>query len=124
MFKGIAAAAGLGLAVVPIVMVEPHLADGRLHLAAGAPVCSGMGYFAAYPEQNARITRVRHFRDWIIAETRSYPRGAHHAAARNPPSEGVAEEGTKTPSSLGTARREDRKRGPSRRSPNPGSAQK
>ncbi|WP_120631435.1 LysR substrate-binding domain-containing protein [Ruegeria sp. EL01] len=62
--------AGIGLAVVPVFMIEEQLADGRLHLPFGAPVASGAGYYAVYPETRRPSTPVRLFRDWIMSETR------------------------------------------------------
>ena len=65
-----AALAGIGLAVLPVFMIEEHLADGRLHLPFGPPVASGAGYYVVYPETRRPSASVRRFRDWIIAETR------------------------------------------------------
>jgi len=67
-----AAVAGLGLAVLPIVMIEKHLAGGSLRLVAGDPVQSGFGYYVVLPQVNAHRPEVMRFRDWIIRETRSY----------------------------------------------------
>lgn len=67
-----AAVAGLGLAVLPLVMIEPQLTDGRLNLVAGDPVPSGFGYYVVVPQVNAHRPEVQRFRDWIIRETRSY----------------------------------------------------
>ena len=66
-----AALAGIGLAVLPVFMIEEHVADGRLHLPFGPPVASGAGYYVVYPETRRPSTSVRLFRDWIIAETRA-----------------------------------------------------
>lgn len=66
-----AALTGIGLAVLPVFMIEEHLAEGRLHLPFGAPVASGSGYYAVYPETRRPSVPVRIFRDWIMAETRS-----------------------------------------------------
>lgn len=66
-----AALAGIGLAVLPIFMIEEHVANGRLHLPFGPPVASGAGYYVVYPETRRPSAPVRRFRDWIIAETRT-----------------------------------------------------
>ena len=65
-----AAISGLGVAVVPAVMVEDHLRDGQLHCPFGDPVPSGYSYFAVYPMNAGVSKRVLDFRDWIMAETR------------------------------------------------------
>lgn len=67
-----AAAAGLGLAVLPMVMIERQLDNGSLRLAAGDPVPSGFGYYVVVPQTNAHRTDVKRFRDWITRETRPY----------------------------------------------------
>lgn len=66
-----AALAGIGLAVLPVFMIEEYLEDGRLHLPFGDPVASGAGYYAVYPETRRPSAPIRIFRDWIMAETRS-----------------------------------------------------
>jgi DNA-binding transcriptional LysR family regulator len=63
--------AGIGIAVLPVFMIEEYLRDGRLHLPFGTPVASGAGYYAVYPETRRASAPVRKFRDWIMAETRS-----------------------------------------------------
>lgn len=65
-----AALAGIGLAVLPVFMIEEYLEDGRLHLPFGEPVASGAGYYAVYPETRRPVASIRIFRDWIMAETR------------------------------------------------------
>ncbi len=65
-----AAVSGLGVAVVPTVMVEDYLRDGQLHCPFGEPVLSGYSYFAVYPINAGVSKRVLDFRDWITAETR------------------------------------------------------
>lgn len=66
-----AALAGIGLGVVPVVMIEEQLQSGALHLPLGPPVPSGMSYFAVYPIKAGASKRVLDVRDWLIAETRS-----------------------------------------------------
>lgn len=65
-----AAVSGLGLAVVPVVMIEDLLRDGQLHCPFGDPVPSGYSYFVVYPMNKGVSKRVMDFRDWIISETR------------------------------------------------------
>ncbi|QBY00528.1 LysR family transcriptional regulator [Rhodophyticola sp. CCM32] len=61
---------GIGLAVVPTVMIEQQLADGRLHMPLGPPVPSGLSYFVVYPLRLGVSKPVLDFRDWLLAETR------------------------------------------------------
>jgi DNA-binding transcriptional LysR family regulator len=65
-----AAVSGMGLAVVPTVMVEQHLAQGTLHMPLGPPVSSGLSYFVVYPLSLGVSKPVLDFRDWLINETR------------------------------------------------------
>lgn len=65
-----AALSGIGLAVVPVFMIEEYLSNGRLYLPFGPPVASGAGYYVVYPETRRPPAPVRVFRDWILAETR------------------------------------------------------
>ena len=65
-----AAIAGLGMAVVPTLMVERQIANGDLRFVGGDAVKSGLGYYVTYPEKNARRASVQRFRDWIIQATR------------------------------------------------------
>lgn len=65
-----AARSGMGLAVVPTVMIEQDLADGRLHLVLGPPVPSGLSYFVVHPLSLGVSKPVLDFRDWLLRETR------------------------------------------------------
>ena len=65
-----AARAGVGLAVVPKVMVEDHLDSGSLHTPLGEAVSSGMSYFVVYPLNLGVSKPVHDFRDWIQSVAR------------------------------------------------------
>ncbi len=65
-----AALAGIGLAVLPVFMIEDHLESGRLHLPFGSAVPSGFSYYLVYPERRGVSKSVLRFRDWIAVETR------------------------------------------------------
>lgn len=67
-----AAVTGIGLAVVPTIMVENQLRSGALHMPFGEAVASGLSYFAVYPERNGQSKEVLEFRDWLILETRQF----------------------------------------------------
>lgn len=65
-----AAVSGMGLAVVPTLMIERHLAEGRLHLPFAAPVPSGLSYFVVYPLRLGVSKPVLDFRDWLLGSTK------------------------------------------------------
>lgn len=63
-----AARAGLGVALVPEVLVRDDLATGRLRLASRRVMASPTPYVLTYPERSEDIEGFRAFRDWILAE--------------------------------------------------------
>ena len=65
-----AARAGIGLAVVPTLMITDLLADGSLHMPFGPEVPSGLSYFVVYPLKLGVSKPVLDFRDWILAQAR------------------------------------------------------
>lgn len=65
-----AALSGMGLAVVPTVMIEEELDNGSLHTPLGPPVASGLSYFVVYPLSLGVSKPVLDFRDWLLRETR------------------------------------------------------
>lgn len=65
-----ASIAGIGLGVVPTVMIEAHLASGALHTPFGPPEPSGFSYYVVYPLTLGASKRVLDFRDWLINQTR------------------------------------------------------
>ncbi|MBV6656703.1 MAG: LysR family transcriptional regulator [Devosiaceae bacterium] len=65
-----AARTGLGLAVVPTVMIEDKLADGSLHMPLGGPIPSGQSYSVVYPLALGKSKAVLQFHDWVLAEAR------------------------------------------------------
>jgi len=68
-----AACAGMGLAIVPTLMVTEALAQGRLHMPFGPEVPSGLSYFVVYPLKRGVSKPVLDFRDWIVSEARKAP---------------------------------------------------
>lgn len=74
-----AAAAGLGLALVPRCLAADELAARRLALAAPQPVQLAEGYWLCYPEARAALPALVAFRDWVRGEAAAAP-------AVNPPS--------------------------------------
>jgi DNA-binding transcriptional LysR family regulator len=62
-----AAAAGLGVALMPTLLVEEELAVGQLVVA-----CSrrrpGRGYYLVQPDQGEEPSALRHLRQWLRSE--------------------------------------------------------
>ncbi|WP_457446071.1 LysR family transcriptional regulator [Roseateles sp. P5_E4] len=65
-----AAAAGLGVALVPRVLVEAELADGRLLALDEAHVLSGQAYHLVVPHSRQGDTLVREFSTWLLGQAK------------------------------------------------------
>ncbi|HEY4254294.1 MAG TPA: LysR substrate-binding domain-containing protein [Roseomonas sp.] len=63
-----AAAAGLGVALLPRFLVAQELADGRLAAPFEQPLRGSEAYLLAYPEEAAEVPALRAFRDWLLSE--------------------------------------------------------
>lgn len=63
-----AAQAGLGLALVPEMLVAPDLAAGRLRLAAPRRMVSATPYVLTWPDRSEDVAAFRAFRDWILTD--------------------------------------------------------
>ncbi|MEK6349169.1 MAG: LysR substrate-binding domain-containing protein [Burkholderia sp.] len=64
--------AGIGVALVPRMLVEEELRDGRL-VSPFAPVPSSRAYFLVYPPRVAQHTVLVAFRDWLLADLGQQP---------------------------------------------------
>jgi LysR family transcriptional regulator, glycine cleavage system transcriptional activator len=65
-----AAAAGLGVAILPRFLIEEELALARLVIPFDIPVRSAHAYYFVYPEEKREMPVVRTFGDWLVAEAR------------------------------------------------------
>ena len=64
-----AAAAGLGVALLPRFLVAQDIASGRLVIPFDRPLTSGEAYILAYPEHASTLPALRAFRDWLLGQT-------------------------------------------------------
>lgn len=67
-----AAVAGLGVALVPQVLVEAELADGRLLALDEHHGPAGQAYHLVVPHSRAGTALVEAFSAWLVAEARAY----------------------------------------------------
>ncbi|MBE3636653.1 LysR substrate-binding domain-containing protein [Mangrovicoccus algicola] len=74
-----AARGGLGVAVVPLPLVEGELARGELVTPLGEPVPTGESYWLVQPEARADAPAPHRFARWIREEARRFRR--NHAPA-------------------------------------------
>lgn len=65
-----AAVAGLGVALVPPLLVDEELASGRLQVLGDSQLTGNGAYYLVYSESKAKSPLVMSFRDWILKEAR------------------------------------------------------
>lgn len=70
-----AAAGGLGLALVPRLLVESELALGSLVVACDLPLVGARGYYLVSPERSDERAALVAFRQWLLALVGSQPPG-------------------------------------------------
>ena len=63
-----AARAGLGVALVPDILVQEDLARGTLRLASHRSMVSATPYVLTFPPRSLGIAAFRTFRNWIVAD--------------------------------------------------------
>jgi DNA-binding transcriptional LysR family regulator len=61
-----AAKAGMGIALLPRVLIEGPLAEGSLEIVSEASLKSSGAYYLITPESRMDVPEVRAFRDWIL----------------------------------------------------------
>lgn len=59
--------AGIGIGLVPRVLVQEELANGELH-SAGEPFASQRSYYLIYPPRNEALPSLRAFRSWLLEQ--------------------------------------------------------
>jgi len=64
----VAAAHGLGVALMPRMLIEPELARGELVVACDRPLRAERGYFLVTPAGTDARPALTAFRDWLVAE--------------------------------------------------------
>ncbi len=63
-----AARSGLGVGLVPRVLVEDELTDGNLHSPCGEAVAVEQGHYLCYRPDRLNLPAFAAFRDWVLAE--------------------------------------------------------
>jgi DNA-binding transcriptional LysR family regulator len=61
-----AAKAGMGIALLPKVLIEEPLAEGSLEIVSEARLKSSGAYYLITPETRQDVPEVRAFRDWVL----------------------------------------------------------
>ena len=64
-----AAMHGLGVALVPRLLIETELQRGDLVVACDQPLCGERAYYLVTPLREAEPQAVRHFRHWLVLAT-------------------------------------------------------
>jgi LysR family glycine cleavage system transcriptional activator len=68
-----AASAGLGVALLPLFLIEPELASGELVLPLDSSLASGGRYYLVWPPRRTDYPPLSLFRSWLISQS-SAPR--------------------------------------------------
>ncbi|WP_410198892.1 LysR substrate-binding domain-containing protein [Burkholderia cenocepacia] len=85
-----AASNGIGVALIPRLLVEDELARGTLVQVGRYEHPTGNAYFLIYPEAKAEGSALAAFREWLSGEAQRYSEGiaqlvqARGAAGRRP----------------------------------------
>lgn len=66
-----AAAHGLGVALIPRLLIEPELARGELQVACPRPLRGQRGYYLVTPEAGHEPPLLALFREWLTREARA-----------------------------------------------------
>jgi DNA-binding transcriptional LysR family regulator len=64
----VAAAHGLGVALMPRMLIEPELARGELAVACDRPLRAERSYFLVTPASADERPALAAFREWLVAQ--------------------------------------------------------
>lgn len=78
--------AGLGVALLPLFLIQSELESGQMVKALDIPVESPSAYFFVTPKRKENYPPVALFRDWLIAEIHADSSLPHHASLTGAPS--------------------------------------
>lgn len=67
-----AAMHGMGVALIPPLMIERELAEGRLVVPLEHAYLSDKAYYLIVPERKVESAALRAFRDWLLGEAQRY----------------------------------------------------
>jgi LysR family glycine cleavage system transcriptional activator len=70
------AAAGLGVALLPLFLIQPELASGALILPLNSSLASGGQYYLVWPPSRTDYTPLSLFRSWLVSAVASPPAGS------------------------------------------------
>ncbi|CAB1368441.1 LysR substrate-binding domain-containing protein [Denitratisoma oestradiolicum] len=63
-----AASCGLGVALIPKMLIEPELARGELGIACNRPLRGARGYYLVTPESGEERQALANFRAWLLLQ--------------------------------------------------------
>ncbi len=69
-----AAMHGMGVALIPPLLIQRELAEGRLIVPLEHAYLSDKAYYLIVPERKAESAALRAFRDWLLAQAQAYRR--------------------------------------------------
>jgi DNA-binding transcriptional LysR family regulator len=78
----VAASHGMGVALMPTLLVEDELARGELVVPCDRPLHGGRAYHLVVPERKAGSPALERFRDWLVAAATSAAPAAPHVPPR------------------------------------------
>ncbi|MDP9968915.1 DNA-binding transcriptional LysR family regulator [Variovorax paradoxus] len=61
-----AVAAGIGVGLVPSLLVQDELRSGVLQLALDIPLVTGLGYFLFVPPEKLKLAPIAAFKNWLL----------------------------------------------------------
>ncbi|WP_457153664.1 LysR substrate-binding domain-containing protein [Mesorhizobium sp. P5_C1] len=65
-----AATADIGVALLPVYLIEEELSSGRLHVTAGQSITTENSYYAVIPDRKSPSSLTNAFQDWLLDQVR------------------------------------------------------